>query len=74
MIRFTDDPIGDILEFCGVDNDKLHEFWKAHYYCRTDDPNNKFRYLAIHTGIGDIIKATCLVCGKTGDITDIGTW
>lgn len=74
MIRLAEDPIWDILEFGGIDDDKLHEFWKAHFYCRTEDSDNKFRYLAVHTGIGDIVKVTCQVCGKTGDITDYGTW
>lgn len=74
MIKLNEDPIVDILEFSGVDADRLHEFWKAHFYCRSEDPGNKFRYLAIHTGIGDIVKVTCQVCGKTGDITDYGTW
>lgn len=74
MTKLPEDPIVDILEFSGVDNDRLHEFWKAHLYCRSEDPDNKFRYLAAHTGIGDIVKVTCQVCGKTGDITDLGTW
>ena len=64
----------DLLMVGGVDDEELHIFWGSHLHCRNNNLPEKFRYDITHTGIGDIVRAVCLVCGKTRDITDYRVW
>lgn len=58
--------------FTEAESAKNFEFRNKHW----DKCGNTghFLYDLYRTGIGEVVKVTCPICGETADITDVGSW